>query len=223
MLDAVWPRPVGICIEDAQEGIGGGNSSGTSGRMQMSFLLDCRGEATHLRGPAHHSVGPRPSGHSQHVVHSGCVVYHCAPNAITIRFRPSLISPSALARIESWLDAKARHRMHLVYWLHDEWHHELLHTPKMAFKRIEALVSFAGGGRYGHVVRSIESPAHIEHGAFSDVISLWRERRESFEPEKLFPLLHARMQGRATLFDASTSPELRLVQPGEALTAGTHK
>jgi len=186
----------------------------------MRFLIDHRGVAIDVRDPSQLKAGVSVSTSAHHVIDSGCIAWNWAPNAISIRFRPSIVSPSALARIERWLDCGARHRMHLAYWMHDAWHHEVLQEPRFALRRIETLVSFAGGGRYGHVARRMASPSDLEHRAFRDVTSLWRERKENFDLE-LFPLVHERMKGRATLFEADATGELHLVQPGEALTVGT--
>ena len=188
----------------------------------MMFLIDPRGEATYYNA-AQLRAGPFVRLSAQSVIHSGYISWQLDQHAITIRFRPSLVTPSAFARLGKWLDSDLRHRMHLVCWSHGEWHHELAHSPAQALRRIDALISFFGGGRFGHVASIPGLRNDLDQKSFKEILGLWRERKDCFDPVQQFPALHECMKGRASLFEVDASTEMYLVLPGAALTEGTRK
>jgi hypothetical protein len=191
--------------------------------MSQLFSIDHKGELIIFADTWQIHARPDRTGPVERAVKAGQIVWQSSGNTITLRLRPSMVTASALARIGTWLDSAGQQRLHITYWADGNWHHQIFGSPSEALKRIEALVSRFGGGRYGNMLRNSGPSTRSGHLKFKKVMSLWQEHKTRFSPDHLFPLLHQDMKGHVTLLEAVASGEFRIARPGDALTVGARQ
>ena len=114
---------------------------------------------------------------------TGHVEWRVRDGHVRVRFRPSLISPDAYARLMGWLVGHPSERVLLSYFVHGRWEYEFLRKRGEAARRIRWLVELYGGGGYCNTRRQkISISSGVNPRGWKAAVDFWREFREQDDP-----------------------------------------
>ena len=123
---------------------------------------------------------------------------------VSVRMRPSLVSPGAYSRLMGWLMQHRPRRVLLSSFVEQRWEYEYCREPGEAARRVRWLIELHGGGGYCDARRrrvsvlSARNPLGWKHAA-----AFWKEHRET-NPQRARQLFDRFFLGRSTLYGCTS-------------------
>jgi hypothetical protein len=121
---------------------------------------------------------------------------------VRVRFRPSLVSAAARARLMAWLACSRPERVLLSWYAAGEWHYEFLRNPVLTGERVSSLIEQHGGAGPFNLRRRPCSLTGFPSKPTHDALAFWREHRDSFQGRESMRVLGPLLQDRWILYRA---------------------
>lgn len=184
-----------------------------------AYYLDDRGEVLLERVPVPSLI----SNDLDAVKERGHVEWRIRDGFVSVRFRPSLISPAAYARLMSWLQGHQPERVLLSYFVQGDWTYEFLRKPGEAARRVRWVTELhGGGGRCNARRRKASLDAMQCPSRWKLAIELWRECRES-DPTAKGRLFDQLFVGRWILYEYQAGNSISVCDFGTNQSAHVRK
>jgi hypothetical protein len=146
-------------------------------RGPTSFVIDERGEILFSD-----AMMAQPNGESieaaarRSVVEFGHIWWTARESFVRVSFRPSVTSAAAHQRLLGWLAARGASRVHLCWWLENQWWHEIVGSPQLAATSVDRLIVAHGGGAEGLLRSRMKTNTAVQRmSPFAVAVNFWRE------------------------------------------------